>query len=97
MANIFDSDGTNLNGDPASEFDSSGEVTYASIYMNPTTINSYTSTEKKAIIAHEVGHILGLWHPASSSTKSIMSSNSGNSGWTTSLQSEDKDDIDEIY
>ncbi|MGB8455403.1 MAG: matrixin family metalloprotease [Anaerocolumna sp.] len=96
VTNIFDSDGTNFN-DSVSNFDESGETVYASIYLNPDMGSSYSTTLKKAIICHEVGHVLGLYHPASSSTSSIMSSSINNSGFKTSIQQYDKDDISDIY
>lgn len=95
LTNMYDIGGTNLNGGDLDDFD--GRIVYASIIMNPKTVKDYSKTEKKAILAHEVGHVLGLWHTASSSTASIMSAKSSNKGWKTSCQKEDKGDIEELY
>jgi|GEM_PF-4434663 hypothetical protein len=96
-SNIYDSDGTNLNGDPISSFNSNGTVTYASIFMNPDPPNSLTTTQKKGVLGHEFGHCMGLWHPSSSTQNSIMQQGSSNPYWKTTPQTYDKNDISKIY
>lgn len=97
VSNIYDSDGTNLNGDLISEFDSSGEISSAAIYMNPSPANTYTTTQKKGILGHEFGHCMGLWHPSSSTAVSIMQQGSTNTYWRTTPQTYDITDISSIY
>lgn len=57
-------------------------LTYAHIYINEGTINtSYSAKEKRAIVGHEMGHVLNFAHD-SSGVKTIMHPNIAEQAWS---------------
>ena len=69
--NFFGYTGWNAMGTPGPD-PYSGTYTYAGISLNRTYMDGFSNTKRRAIIAHEVGHILGLAHYNSSSPRSLM-------------------------
>ena len=50
----------------------SGTLTYASVKLNRTYMDGYTPGKRKAIITHELGHVLGLSHNTYTSPRTLM-------------------------
>lgn len=50
----------------------SGTLTYASYVLNRSYMDSYSSTKRKAVCAHELGHTLGLSHNTYYSPQTLM-------------------------
>lgn len=92
---IFDSEGNELWTD--NQFESSGTIVYAQVWMNKTSPTVLTTTQKKGILGHEVGHCIALAHASSNSVASIMSAHIDNSGARTTVQKYDKNDISSLY
>ena len=50
----------------------SGDVSYARIYIKPTALAGTTNNEKHYTFRHEIGHVLGMGHVAYGSQNSLM-------------------------
>lgn len=45
---------------------------YSNITLNTRTLAGETDDQKRAVVAHEAGHAMGLWHPPAGAATSIM-------------------------
>ena len=50
----------------------SGDVSYARIYIKPTDLAGTTNKEKHYAFRHEIGHVLGMGHVALGAQNSLM-------------------------
>lgn len=71
-------------------------------HFNRFYMDAYSAAEKKSVTSHEVGHALGIAHPASDGAQVMNSATCGSTGrWChygiNAPQSDDKNAINAIY
>lgn len=100
LSSNYGDTGWNAMGEPGPSINS-GTYTYATMRLNTTYMNGYSSGKKKAIITHEWGHILGLAHTTSKSNSSLMAAEGSSYYYDqkgiSAPTSYDKVQLDKIY
>ena len=87
----------NAQGQPGPSI-TSGTYTYGTMRLNRTYMDAYTARKKRAISAHEWGHLLGLAHRDGKVLMNVQGSGVYYDQWGIFYPtSADKTDLDQIY